>query len=812
MITTKATRLDTCNEREEKNRQLAYEAAAEGIVLLENNGVLPLSPCPVALFGAGADYTIKGGSGSGEVNVRHTVTVREGLEQAGFTITSHDWIERYAKTWQSGKDAFIRANRKKLLQFSTKVLADLMAAEYRYPSGDRLTEADRRDADTCIYVLSRQSGEGHDRKDEAGSFRLDITEVSNIRFCADNYPTFILIINTGAPIDLSSLDTIAGIDAIVYMGQLGMEGGHALVDVLTGKQTPSGKLSVTWPKSYDDVPFGNEFSIPNEAHARYREGIYVGYRYYDSFQVEPRYPFGFGRSYTSFECESPEAVLSGDTVQCSITVTNTGSSEGKETVQLYVTCPQEGLYKEYQRLAAFAKTASLKPGESETVHLSFPLARLASYDESASETVLEAGDYILRIGTSSRDTSAFALLRLKERIVVSKHRSLCAPSSPVSELNVHPVCTESHEDLPVLTVDPAVIKTTIFSYEAEPENFDARIDQYLDSFLPEDLTAFCAGTGLFGEKAGFKVPGAVGHTTTAYIAQGIPNIELCDGPAGLRLQRRSTLTKKGELKAVDAAISLYEFLPKFITRFLLGNPEKDPVLYQFVTGFPVAAMIAQSWNTDLAYRIGKAVSAEMSEYGARVWLAPALNIVRNPLCGRNYEYYSEDPLISGSLAAAITKGVQETPGNAVTVKHFAVNNQEENRYYVSSDLDERALREIYLAGFEQVVKEAHPLALMTAYNKVNDTYCANSKDLCTDILRREWGFDGLVMTDWLSTGEDRADESKAIEAGVDLIMPGGKKVVQKLQEGVKESRLTGSALHDACGRVLRLIFSDQQSV
>ncbi len=255
---------------------------------------------------------------------------------------------------------------------------------------------------------------------------------------------------------------------------------------------------------------------------------------------------------------------------------------------------------------------------------------------------------------------------------------------------------------------------------------------------------------------------------------------------------------------MDSAISLYEFLPGFLKKMLLGNPEKEQVLYQYVTGFPVAAMVAQSWNTNLAHRIGQVVSAEMTEFGVKIWLAPALNIVRNPLCGRNYEYYSEDPLISGKMAAAITLGVQETPGNCVTLKHFAVNNQEENRYYVSSDLDERPLREIYLRGFEIAVREGPPRAVMTAYNKINGTYCANNSELCTDILRGEWGFDGGVMTDWLSTGEDRADEALAIEAGVDLIMPGGKKTLAALNSQYQSGKLSLDTIRLACMRVLRL--------
>ncbi len=804
---TKASFRDTVSERELKNKALAFEAAAEGIVLLENDGALPLKPGKLALFGAGAAYTIQGGSGSGEVNVRHAVNALEGLENAGFTITTKDWIDRYDATWKQGKEAFIRENRKKLRHLSTHVLAELMAAEYRYPSGDAITEREieASGTDTCVYILSRQSGEGHDRRDEAGSFRLTETEIANIRLCAGLYERFVLVLNTGAVIDLSPLDEIGGINTLVCMNQLGMESGNALAAVLTGKRTPSGKLAVTWPKRYADFPFGSEFGpyATDANHTPYREGIYVGYRYFDSFGVEPRYPFGYGKSYTDFVLETKAVELVGTDVKLTVEVKNTGASGGKEVVQVYVSCPQGDEAKEYQRLAAFGKTQLLAPGESETLNLRFPLSALSSYDESAAETYLEAGETIVRVGDSSRNTVPAARLTLPDRVVLSRHRNLCAAAKPIQELNASAPTEETLSDsLPVLTIDPALFQTAEYGYEPKKEALSEKTKAFLDSFTAEELVKFCAGTGLFGENKGFRVPGAVGHMTTDYLDRGILNRELCDGPAGLRIQRRSTIDKKGKIKAVDAAISLYEFLPGWLTKLLLGNPEKEQLLYQHVTGFPVAAAVAQSWNAPLAEEIGRAVSAEMTEYGVTWWLAPALNIVRNPLCGRNYEYYSEDPLLSGKLAAAVIRGVQATPGNYVTVKHFAANNQEENRYYVSSDLDERTLREIYLRGFEIVVREAMPRAVMSAYNKINGVYCANNRELCTDILRGEWGFDGIVMTDWLSTSEDRANEAGCLNAGVDLIMPGGKKVVKALLKAHKDGRLSAKTLRQSCGRVL----------
>ncbi len=308
MSTTNATTSQQVSPRERRNQQLAREAAAEGIVLLENNGILPMPPQPVALFGAGAEFTGSGGSGSGEVNARYEISVREGLENAGFQITSEDWLRRYRKTWEKGKQEFIEAARKKV-KLSRKTIEDLLGEEYRDPAGDPITKRDGEGCAVGFYVVSRQSGEGGDRRDEEGSFRLTGKEVQDIRFCAENFASFVLILNTGAPIDLSPIDPIDGVDAIVYMGQLGMEGGNALSDVLTGKVTPSGKLALTWPMSYADVPFGEEYGLSGSEHAVYKEGIFVGYRYYDSFHVKPRYPFGYGRSYTAFEVRTEQVTV-----------------------------------------------------------------------------------------------------------------------------------------------------------------------------------------------------------------------------------------------------------------------------------------------------------------------------------------------------------------------------------------------------------------------------------------------------------------------------------------------------------------------
>lgn len=807
-LRTKAKYSDEATARELENKAVAYQAAAEAIVLLENRGVLPIQPKKIALYGAGAVKTIKGGSGSGEVIERHAVSFREGLESRGFEIVTDSWLNRYEALWEREREAFLADMRKKLNKISTKMLAELMAAEYRYPYGDAICREDlSSETDTCLYVLSRQSGEGKDRRKE--DFTLSQEERAHLTACNGWYRHIILVVNTGASFDLSFVHEFSSVEAVVFACQLGQEGGMALADALTGAVNPSGKLAATWAKRYEDIPFSEAYSYMGEDanHAPYSEGIYVGYRYYDSFGVEPAYAFGYGLSYTEFEIGIDTLWAEGSRIFVGASVFNKGQRAGKETVQLYVSPPAGKPDREYQSLAAFEKTRLLKPGEKQELVLSFDMKGIACYDEDTASMILEAGDYILRAGNSSRHTAVCGIAELTKRAVVSKHRNLCASKKKIQKLYGKRWAEKAEARR--IFLEPAAFSTEVMEYTEGAFEERGEIPDSVKKLSAEDRIQFCAGIGLLGGKTGFTLPGSVGNTTSAFWKLGIPNATFCDGPAGIRLQRRSTVDKRGRVKPVDGAMSLYEYLPKCLQKVLYGNPAKEPVLYQYVTGFPVAAAIAQTWNVNLAEEVGKAVSREMTEYGVVFWLAPALNLIRNPLCGRNYEYYSEDPLISGKMAAAVTKGVQATPGNYVTLKHFAANNQEENRYYVSSDMDERTLRELYLRGFEIAIKESKPKALMTAYNKINGVYCAENRDLLQSILRREWGFDGLVMTDWLSTGEDRAQNAAALAAGVDLIMPGGSGVCRELGKAYRAGKLSGEAIERASGRVLKLIMNSR---
>ena len=761
---TYAALTDAAMPWEEAHRQLAYRMALEGIVLLENDGVLPTAPGKVALFGAGARYTVKGGTGSGEVNERFSVSIEEGLEQAGFTVTTKSWLDRYDIMYRTARDQYGRRVQENFSKFRISEMMNIMKDPFCGPVGQEITPEDLASADTelCIYVVARQAGEGGDRSPEGMAYRLTEEEKAQIGLCASHFSRMILVLNVGGVFDLNH--GIEGINAVVFFCQQGGMGGPALADLLRGVHSPSGRLTSTWPARYDDIPFAREFGsldgCPDQAD--YREGIYVGYRYFDTFGVAPQYPFGYGLSYTTFSQKLQEISVEGQNVHLHIHVVNTGSRAGKETVQLYAACPQSAaLPKERKRLVAFGKTGVLQPGEGETLGLCFETVDLASYRETDHATVLEQGDYVLMLGQNALQTESVAAVRMEREQVLFQHKPMCVLVRQIQELTAPALKNESVEGLPV--VCPEVAQTVRYSY-AEPEDVSCVLS------LGQQLS-LCVGGGMFGSRA-FDAPGAAGVTTARLLKKGIPQVVLADGPAGLRLQKRSVRLKNGVIKPVEQAMEVMRYMPRWIQRFMTAEPEQGQMLYQFTTAFPVEMAVAQSWNTGLAREVGQAISEEMSAYGVKYWLAPAMNIHRNPLCGRNYEYYSEDPLLTGLFAVAVTKGVQSQPGNMVTLKHFACNNQEENRNRMSSNLNQRALREIYLRGFEIAVRKAHPGAIMSSYNRVNGVYTPNSHDLLTGILRGEWGFEGLVMTDWFSTGPGLASDARCIAAGNDLVMPG----------------------------------------
>ena len=810
-LLTKASRCGDVTQREKENLMVAYEAACEAMVLLKNDGTLPLRTKKVALYGPGVTMTIKGGTGSGEVNERHSVTILEGMEDRGFEITTHEWLNAFDRQYALALEQYKAEKKKRVNIFRMESIMQMLFDNFRAPVGIPITEEDVKQSgtDTCIYVLSRQAGEGGDRKAEKGDFFLTDEERQLISFCAEKYAHFVLVINCGSAMDMAFAEEIPGINAIVYICQLGTEGGHAFADLVSGAITPSGKLTDTWAKKYEDIPFAGEFSYLNGnlQDEYYKEGIYVGYRYFDTFGVEPAYPFGFGLSYTDFSVHSAGVSAGKTRITVRAAVTNTGAEfGGKEVVQLYVTAPEGKLHKEYQSLAAFAKTGLLAPGAREELKLSFDLRDLASYRESDGCYVLEKGEYILRLGNSSRNTVPVGIVEVAQEIIVSKHTHVCSIREPLEELKAPARKPESlAPGLPRILIGSDAVQTVIYSYEKPAVVDDPRVKKFMDTLTLNEMVDIVVGIGMFGGETRFNLPGSVGNTTSKFWDRGLVNVPLCDGPAGLRIQKRSGVNAKGKVKPIDMALSIFEAFPGFVKKMMTADPEKDEILYQYTTAFPVAAALAQTWNQDLMYQVGSAIYREMKEYGCTYWLAPAINIHRNPLCGRNFEYFSEDPRLCGLMAAAMTRGVQQEEGFYVTVKHYACNNQEDNRNFVSSNLNERPLREIYLRAFEITVRQGGAKGIMTSYNRVNGVYAPNSHDLCTKLLRNEWGFQGVVMTDWFSTNKGQGDNALAMAAGNDLIMPGGGSFKKEILKGVKSGKISENDVRRCCANVVLAI-------
>lgn len=792
-------------EREKHNYALAREAAAEGIVLLKNSGVLPLKNKKVALYGMGAVKTVPCGTGSGSVNYRYAVNIADGLKNAGLEVTTQSYLDDCLKEFNDSYKAWHDSVEEKAACLSNPyaLFATIGQFEFKYPYGRAITNDDVKnsDTDTAVYVLMRQAGEGNDRKPEKGDYFINDLERNNLQLLTQKYKHLIVVINVGGMIDLSFVDEIKGIEAVVYYTQGGMEGANALGELFAGKRNFSGKLADTWAQSYDDIPFSNEFGSLNGDLDRdfYKEGIYVGYRFFDSFGIKPQYPFGFGLSYTDFDIKVKDVALNGSIVSVNVTVKNIGSVSGKEVVQLYVTHTNNGKWTVAKELKSFAKTNEIGPNKSESLMLAFDVADCAEYEETKAAWVLGNGEYIISIGNSSANVNAVAVIKVRQNIVVAQCRNCCSAEKNIAELDTYGTINVS-KDLPEFTLAPEAIHTKITDYDfIDTLEEDAVFNKLT---LAEKAELVRGGDLIKFDINSKPMSGSGGKTTSVLFDKGIKNIVMMDGPAGLNVFRHLYLNEYG----IEVTAEVPE---KYNWSALLKNippiPKDATHFYRYATDWPVEMMLAQTWNTELMYKVGCAVGQEMTDFNVDVWLAPALNIHRNPLCGRNFEYLSEDPFLTGKLAAAIIKGVQSHKGKSVAIKHFCCNNREDNRTKMSSDVDEKVLREIYLKGFEIAVKEGKPKTVMSSYNRLNGIYTSNCKDLLTDILRREWGFDGLVMTDWGTTDNDQAVPYKCIAAGNDLIMPGNDNDVKNILSAIEGGELTESELDLCALRVLALI-------
>lgn len=805
---------------ERKHLNVLRPHLAECTVLLRRDKSFPLgSPCTIAAFGNGVRKTIKGGTGSGEVNSRFFVNVEEGLEQAGFKVVTKSWLDAYDKVRSEAKKRFIATVKREAREHHKMAVFYCMGMAMAEPEHEiPLVTDDNQKADAAVFVLARDSGEGNDRRPIKGDVLLTDAERRDILKLSQTYEKFMLVLNTGGPVDLSGLESVKN---ILVLSQLGVETGSALADILLGRLNPSGKLATTW-SAWDDYCTQGTFGDRNDTD--YREGIYVGYRYFDSVGKTALFPFGFGLSYSSFRIDPQPVEMSGTKVSVRADVTNMGSLAGKEVVQVYVSCPQGRLGKPYQDLAGFAKTPFLEGNRSETVEIGFDLKDIASYDEDQASFVLEKGDYIIRVGNSSTHTMPIAVINLDEDATVSRNRNI---GGKPSFKDWRPEDSSDHEIptyVPVLSIRACDIETKTVSYESAYP-----IDEQILKLSDEQLAianvggAFTGGskaTEIIGN-ASSSVAGAAGESTPRLASLDFRTMAMADGPAGLRLKPEFYRDSKGVAHAIGSSHSesFMEFLPEIVKWAMnrAGGKQKAPkgctVENQWCTAIPIGTAIAQSWNTDFARLCGDIVGTEMEMFHVQLWLAPALNIHRSILCGRNFEYFSEDPLISGKMAAALTQGVQSHPGCGTTIKHYATNNQETNRYGCSSNVSERALREIYLKGFGIAVRESQPKAVMSSYNLLNGKHTAESRDLIEYVLRREFGFKGIVMTDWwianglMNSKDDLHPTVQAkltASAGSDIFMPGRKIDYESMLEGLKDGSLSREQLQINATRIYRM--------
>ncbi len=805
--------------------EFLQNAASECTLFLNRNEQFPISnPCKVLLIGSGARNTVKGGLGSGDVDSNFT-TIEQGLEKAGFTIStiSKKWFDDYINIKQNN----LQEHLKNISSLYTKSGQSSPFASLSFPEVEyylNIKENENEKSDIAIYVLSRNMGEGSDRRPIKGEVFLTDTEINDILFLEQNYKKFMLVLNIGGVIDLSPIMNISN---ILLLSQLGLVTGDTFVDILLGKTNPSGKLSTTWGK-FSDYKFINEFGNLDETN--YLEGVYVGYRYFDSVGVSPLYPFGYGKSYTEFNISKLSLTNYRDEITIKVKVENIGNFSGKEVIQVYVSPSQENEDKPYQSLVAFAKTKILEPGKNDNIKLKFKLRDIARYDIKEAQYILDRGNYIIRVGNNSKDTEIYGYIKLEEDIIIEQLKNIVDhPGFEDFKPNVNIFAKEDNDinnyQIIQLTKDDFdLYKTVNYTYIAS-------ISKKLENFTNQELIYLCLGN-FKNESLNYttnntnitkeKEMGLAG-TTTKRLPKIKKYLTMSDGPAGLRLAKAYGIDNEGFYHRMDInIINFYNYrhLVKNKNISIIYNSteninftEYPKILFQYPIAIPIATALAQSFNFDLVKNIGKIMGKEMKKFNVDFWLAPGLNIHRNILCGRNFEYFSEDPLISGTMAAAIVQGVQSLKNKAATIKHFAANNQEFNRLNSNSKVSERALREIYLKGFQIAIEKGKPLGLMTSYNLLNGIHTSENYDLIINVIRNEWNYKGLIMTDWTTSGRKQFFKSKnpsqdvfnIIKAGVDIMMPGSKTDYGILEKRLEEKILNRQDLLRCAGKVYETI-------
>ncbi len=789
--------------------------AAECTVLLKKSGQFPMDkPGKIAAYGSGLRYTIKGGTGSGEVNSKETFTIEQGLEKAGFVIASKSWLDAYDEVRVKAKKQFFKDIKAEAKEKHVNAIMYSMGKAMKEPDHNlEITKV----CDTAIYVVSRNSGEGSDREVLEGDVKLTKSEIRDILLLNKMYDRFMLVLNVGGVVDLSP---VMEVKDILILSQLGTDCGAILADILLGRQNPSGKLTTTWA-AFEEYSDEGTFGDWNDN--RYKEGIYVGYRYFDTFKKKALFPFGFGLSYTTFESRVLGVKADKDNFTCEVLVKNTGSCAGKEVVQVYLSIPEDKLDQPYQHLVGFAKTPLLESGAECKLELAFKLSDFASYDEESASYVLEKGRYVIRVGNSSVDTEIAAAITVEETVTTLKTKNCLGKPDFVDIKSEHSEPESIPEGIITIALSADDFEKREVSFDKEIE-IDSRIKALTDEELAfmqiGNFNPNAKGLSIIGNAA-THLAGAAGETTSQLVSKGIRPLIMADGPAGIRIslnyydegEHQYDASNKGMM--MDSMLEMMGPISAYIAKKIMGGrkvPKNAVIKEHSATMIPIGTAIAQSFNTELAEAFGDIVGQEMEKFGVHLWLAPALNIHRSILCGRNFEYYSEDPLVSGEVAAAITRGVQKHKGCGTTIKHYAANNAETNRYCNNSQVSERAMREIYLRGFDICVKKSQPKAVMTSYNMLNGTHTSEHRGLIEDILRSEFGFKGIVMTDWVMT---IMTDSKSIyrnalsnevaKAGGELFMPGTKKDYERVLKALKDGTLSRKQLEINASRLIRTI-------
>ena len=698
----------------EKYAALARQAIAEGCVLLENkNNTLPFQKgVKIASFGRGQFNYFKSGTGSGGmVNTSYEVSVLDALKGCENVILDAEILKTY--------EAWIAAQPEE----TDYGWASEPWSMPEMPLEEELVKIAAAKSDVALITIARTAGEDKDNSAEAGSYLLTSEEERMMELVCRHFEKTVVLLNVGNIIDMKWVETYQP-SAVLYIWQGGQEGGNGVLDILTGEVSPSGKLSDTIAKDITDYP--STINFGSEEKNIYAEDIYVGYRYFETFAKDKvLYPFGFGLSYTTFETKAQDFVWDGEKVSVKAEVHNTGSYSGKEVVQLYVQAPQGALGKAARVLCGFAKTKELQPGECQEVEVSCSKYDLASYDDSGvsgykSAYVLEAGEYVFYVGNSVRTEGVAGSFYFKETELVQQLEPAMSPVESFERMR--PIAsgnewTVGYEAVPLREYNlwdriqanrPADIAYTgDKGYKlADVRSGKVSMEEFVAQIPERELSILFRGEGMCSPKVTPGTAAAFGGLSPTLQKLGVPAACCTDGPSGIRMD-------VGAL-----AFSL-----------------------------PNGTCLACSFNEELSYKLFDMMGIELRKNKVDTLLGPGTNIHRNPLNGRNFEYFSEDPLLTGKMAAAQLKGMHKHNVTG-TVKHFAANNQELGRRTADSVVSERALREIYLKGFEIVCKESNAYCIMSTYGPVNGLWTASNYDLLTHILRKEWGFKGLVMTDW----------------------------------------------------------------